>query len=240
LAVDPSSPYRLLGLTVFDNVPLPGSRGVWAGGTAAPVTVSARVDPGSLTAGIVAIQAGAAATPASIHVEGPAGLTLAYLLPGGSASSLVVALSTSATQNLAAGDVVLALSTSPDTSKVLLRIGPAPVDAGAPEVAHDAADASRKSDAATKSDVAPTKKHGECKAHLCSSWNPDYSAFWDSQRKKGCTTDADCAGIPPLYAGMAQGPAKCSSGGSCLGCDNDGDCADLVNDCRDAVTCTLP
>jgi hypothetical protein len=201
------------------------------------MTVSASVDPGSLTAGIVAIQAGAAATPASIHIEGPAGLTLGYLLPGGAASG-AVPLATTATQNLAAGDVVLAMSTSADASKVLLRIGPVPPDAGAPDVAHDAAGA--KSDAATKSDVTPTKKHGECKAHLCSSWNPDYSAFWDAQRKKGCTTDADCAGIPPLYAGMAQGPAKCSNGGSCLGCDNDGDCADLVNDCRDAVTCTLP
>jgi hypothetical protein len=101
-------------------------------------------------------------------------------------------------------------------------------------VARDAAGADSRADAAA------AKKHGQCTAHLCSSWNPDYSAFWDSQRKKGCTTDSDCEGIPPLYSGMAQGPAKCSSGGTCLGCDSDGDCADLVNDCRDAVTCTLP
>lgn len=116
----------------------------------------------------------------------------------------------------------------------LVAVGETKRDAGVPDVARDAAKAD------SKSDVAPAKTHGQCQAHLCSGWNPSYSAFWDSQRKRSCTTDADCEGIPPLYSGMAQGPAKCSAGGSCLGCDNDGDCADLVSDCRDAVTCVLP
>jgi len=116
----------------------------------------------------------------------------------------------------------------------LVSVGEPKRDAGMPDVARDAAGSGGKSD------VPPAKPHGQCSAHLCSSWNPDYSAFWDSGRKKSCSTDADCVGIPPLYSGMAQGPAKCSAGGSCLGCDNDGDCADLVNDCRDAVTCSLP
>lgn len=116
----------------------------------------------------------------------------------------------------------------------LVAVGEPKRDAGMPDVARDAAGSGGKSD------VPAAKPHGECRAHLCSAWNPDYSAFWDSGRKKYCSTDADCVGIPPLYSGMAQGPAKCSAGGTCLGCDSDGDCADLVNDCRDAVTCALP